>query len=512
VTTPPADPNTELLRLRQESLVLQAKVASLQDENKKLLARISELVSLLAREQNKDVQLALQLELKILQDRVADRNRDLFGKRSERLGNPDGPPKRADTHKPHTRPKRTGSKRTPQPDLPVVPVVHVLPEAQRCCPKCDGKLHARAGRGSVNTRIAVTARKYTLVEHRLQEYGCGSCGHTEQADPPAQLVPGGRYDTGIAVQAAVDKYQDHQPLERQVEQMRRQGVHITSQALWNQLWALFLVLVPSYEALHAELLTEALLYADETRWRLMNAYEVVEEEPEQDALFALQAASAANRVAMGVRAGRKVRKLQLGSTRERKLPPLCAEAGYFNLHAGVRVRAQDRAALERLCRYVARPPLSHARLKRHDDGDIALALKTPWSDGTSHVLLSELELVEKLAALVPTPNANLVTYTGVLAPAAKWRSLVVPAHERCSARGCQHGAAAAHASWIPWSDLLKRTFGVDALACACGGRLKVRAVVRGSWNAPKLLGVVGHPAAQTAWVAARAPPRDEVWC
>ena len=126
---------------------------------------------------------------------------------------------------------------------------------------------------------------------------------------------------------------------------------------------------------------------------------------------------------------------------------------------------------------MARPPLSHARLKRHDDGDIALALKTPWSDGTSHVLLSELELVEKLAALVPTPNANLVT-----------------------------------ASWIPWSDLLKRTFGVDALACACGGRLKVRAVVRGSWNAPKLLGVVGHPAAQTAWVPARAPPSDEVWC
>jgi len=102
-------------------------------------------------------------------------------------------------------------------------------------------------------------------------------------------------------------------------------------------------------------------------------------------------------------------------------------------------------------------------------------LKTPWSDGTSHVLLSEL-----------------VTYTGVLAPAA-------------------------HASWIPWSELLKRTFGVDALACACGGRLKVRAVVhpdrvRGSWNAPKLFGVVGYPAAQTAWVAARAPPSDEVWC
>ena len=187
-------------------------------------------------------------------------------------------------------------------------------------------------------------------------------------------------------------------------------------------------------------------------------YEVLDEEPAQDALFALQAASASNRVAMGIRAGRKVRKLKLGRGRERKLPPLCAEAGYFNLHAGVQVRADAPAARERICRYVARPPLSHARLKRHGDGDLALALKTPWSDGTSHVVLSEMELVEKVAALVPTPNDNLVTYTGVLASAAKWRSLVVPAHERFTAGGCQHGTAAPHTSWIPWNELLKRTF------------------------------------------------------
>jgi len=104
------------------------------------------------------------------------------------------------------------------------------------------------------------------------------------------------------------------------------------------------------------------------------------------------------------------------------------------------------------------------------------------------------QLASIAAGAPPTPNANLVTYSGVLAPAAKWRSLVVPAHERCPARGCQQGAAAPHASWIPWSELHKRAFGVDTLACACGGRLKVPAVVRGSWNAPKRLGVAGYPA------------------
>jgi hypothetical protein len=45
---------------------------------------------------------------------------------------------------------------------------------------------------------------------------------------------------------------------------------------------------------------------------------------------------------------------------------------------------------------------------------------------TSHVLFEPLELVEKLAALVPPPQFNLVRYSGVFAPAALWRSQIVP--------------------------------------------------------------------------------------
>ena len=233
-----------------------------------------------------------------------------------------------------------------------------------------------------------------------------------------------------------------------------------------------------------------------------------DEEPEEDALFAIQAASSAHRVAMGTRAGRKVRKLKYGSQRSRKLPRLCAESGYFNLHAAVRIDAQDRVGLERLCRYVTRPPLSHSRLRQRDDGLLSLRLKTQWSDGTSHIVLSELELVEKLAAIVPTPRANLVTYHGVLASAAKCRSQVVPGASN-GHTSCTH---APHQSYIPWADLLKRTFGVDALRCPrCSGRFQIRAVVRGAWVAGKLLGVLGLPAEQQRLLPARGPPSDDEW-
>src|SRR5438477_7592937 len=54
-----------------------------------------------------------------------------------------------------------------------------------------------------------------------------------------------------------------------------------------------------------------------------------------------------------------------------------------------------------------------------------LTLKTPWADGTRHLLFAPLELLEKLAALTPRPRINLILYHGVLAPHARWRARAV---------------------------------------------------------------------------------------
>jgi hypothetical protein len=54
-----------------------------------------------------------------------------------------------------------------------------------------------------------------------------------------------------------------------------------------------------------------------------------------------------------------------------------------------------------------------------------LTFKTPWADGTRHLIFEPLTLLEKLAALTPRPRINLALYHDVLAPHAGWRRRVV---------------------------------------------------------------------------------------
>ena len=95
------------------------------------------------------------------------------------------------------------------------------------------------------------------------------------------------------------------------------------------------------------------------------------------------------------------------------------ESNGFSLHAGVSCARGERKKLERLCRYIARPPISNERLKVSDCGQVVYELKTPYRDGTTHIVMSPLEWMQRLAALVPRPRMHLIRYHGVLAPNAK---------------------------------------------------------------------------------------------
>jgi len=147
-----------------------------------------------------------------------------------------------------------------------------------------------------------------------------------------------------------------------------------------------------------------------------------------------------------VRARPAARRVQVLAGRPHRLPRLCATAGGYSLHAGVVIRARDRAGLKRLAGYIARPPLARSRLDVLPDGRVRLGLKRAWSDGTpAHVLTAE-ELVvppgyparrwaratrqggaaRRLVALVPPKRANQVLYGGVLASRHRWHRAVRP--------------------------------------------------------------------------------------
>jgi hypothetical protein len=92
----------------------------------------------------------------------------------------------------------------------------------------------------------------------------------------------------------------------------------------------------------------------------------------------------------------------------------------FSLHADVAVPARRRDQLERLCRYLLRPPLAVERLTRSTGGQLVYQFKRPWRDGSTALLVDPLELLERFAALVPPPRRPLLAYHGLLAPRARW--------------------------------------------------------------------------------------------
>jgi hypothetical protein len=107
-------------------------------------------------------------------------------------------------------------------------------------------------------------------------------------------------------------------------------------------------------------------------------------------------------IAFGPRAGQKVLTLRGTTPHETATrQPLCADIDGFTLYAAVRVEAHDRKRLERFCRYITRPALSDERVWLNDAGQVKLKVKTPWRDGTTHLVIGPQELMQRLEASKP---------------------------------------------------------------------------------------------------------------
>ena len=179
---------------------------------------------------------------------------------------------------------------------------------------------------------------------------------------------------------------------------------------------------------------------------------------------------------------------------------LCANASGFSLHAGVHCAAEDRNGIEQLCRYITRPAISNERLAINREGNVVLKLKTAWRNGTTHIVLTPMEFMQRLAALVPRPRLHLIRFHGVLAPNAKLRSKVVPTPAPQTTAGesdCTHQHSASLR--MTWARLLKRVFDIDVERCQCGGKLKLIAVIEEPAVIEKILTHLG--------LAAQPPPR-----
>ncbi|MBK9665566.1 MAG: transposase [Gammaproteobacteria bacterium] len=164
-----------------------------------------------------------------------------------------------------------------------------------------------------------------------------------------------------------------------------------------------------------------------------------------DAIRQPLGSSVTYRIAVGPEAGRKALVLRTITALAGEEPrnERVAKANGFP-YAGVSCEAHQRTVRERLCRYIARPAVAEQRLTVNAQGKVVYLLKTPYRDGTTHVVFEPLDFIARLAALVPRPRVNLTRYHGVLAPNHRWRAEVTPSGGAGGRKGNRAARALCH--------------------------------------------------------------------
>jgi transposase len=242
---------------------LRARAIELYLENERLAARVAELAERLAQASEPTEVATLRAELAEAKAKLAQHAKKQFGRSSERRTPPPPAPK--------PEPKaQTGHGPTPQPDLERRPVEHSLDAADKVCPKCGGQLEEIPGEFEEAEEIDIDRIKPFIRVHKRKKYACQCRECLETAMAPPKLIVGGRYATHFAAHIAAEKYDAGLPLERCCKLLGRLKLKVTTQALFDQCWAMGCHLEPTYKAVREDLVARnSVLHMDESLWRLL---------------------------------------------------------------------------------------------------------------------------------------------------------------------------------------------------------------------------------------------------
>lgn len=189
----------------------------------------------------------------------------------------------------------------------------------------------------------------------------------------------------------------------------------------------------------------------------------------------------------------------------------------MSLHAATVIDGRDRKRLERMLRYLLRPPFAHDAVRDLADGRVRLVFKAPTRSGATHVDLDPERFLARLVGLVPPPRQHQVRYFGVFSGHHALRARIrvtpscpprvvptqVPLFDATNLRPWQAAAsptgtpaAAPSRTRIGWAKLLARVFAIDVTVCRrCGGEVRIVAAITDADEIARLL----H--------GARPPPR-----
>src|SRR6266571_3026531 len=207
---------------------------------------------------------------------IAKMKRELYGPRSERsqrlldqlelqledliaaAGEAKAEAERANPVQGHMR--RPKTRRNFPDHLPRRRIVHPAPAR---CPCCGGDKLSKIGEDVTET-LDVVPRQLFVTEHVREKFSCRSCEKIAQPPAPFHAISRGFAGPSLLAMILVDKYANHQPLNRQSEQLAREGVELSVSTMADHVGACAAALLPLAELIKAHVFAAQRIHGDDT--------------------------------------------------------------------------------------------------------------------------------------------------------------------------------------------------------------------------------------------------------
>jgi transposase len=156
--------------------------------------------------------------------------------------------------------RRNGTRRNFPDHLPRRRVVHPAPTS---CPCCGGTKLSKIGEDITET-LDVIPRQWFVTEHVREKFSCRSCEKISQPPAPFHVIARGFAGPSLLAMILVEKYANHQPLNRQCEQYAREGIEISLSTMADHVGACAAVLMPLHELIKNHVFAGQRIHGDDT--------------------------------------------------------------------------------------------------------------------------------------------------------------------------------------------------------------------------------------------------------
>ena len=155
--------------------------------------------------------------------------------------------------------------------LPRECVVIPAPES---CPCCGSRKLAKLGEDITET-LEVIPRQWKVIQTVREKFSCRECETITQPPAPFYVTPRGFAGPNLLAMVLFEKFGQHQPLNRQSERYRREGIDLSLSTLADQVGACTTALQPLFALIERHVLTAERLHGDDTTVPILAKHKTV---------------------------------------------------------------------------------------------------------------------------------------------------------------------------------------------------------------------------------------------